>query len=64
MKVGLGVSSAILRVFAHLLFFCPSVEPNAVEESNDHHPKAKITPQSLGSSSGSNQEGESKSAGG
>ena len=42
MKVGLGVSPAILRVFANLLFLCPCVEPRVVEGSNDHYPEAKI----------------------
>lgn len=60
MKVGLGVSPAILRVFANLLFFCHCVEPHTVEGSNDHHPEAKITPPSLGNSSSSSQEGESR----
>lgn len=60
MKVGLGVSPAILRVFANLLFLCPCVEPRVVEGSNDHYPEAKIVPQSSGSSSCSTQEDEAQ----
>lgn len=41
MKVGLGVSPAILRVFTKLLFFCYCVEPNTVEGSHDHHQRQK-----------------------
>lgn len=63
MKVGLGISPAMLRVFANLLSFGDGVEPNGVEGSNDHHPEAKITPQSLGNSNCSNREGVSKYAG-
>ena len=48
MKVGLGISPAMLRVFANLLSFGDCVEPNGVEGSNDHQPEAKNNPTKLG----------------